>query len=245
MQSLEAKRKLPKVHRAIVILSGGMDSACALAYACDNHTNDEVIAITFSYGQRHKKEMEAAKALVAHYNVKHIIFKLGLQQIGGSSLTDPDIDVPDQDIDEDVWKRDHVALTYVPMRNTIFIAIAAAFAEVYGSNIIYTGFNYIDSGGYPDTRPEYVEAMNKVLKLGSAQHPIIYSPLLYFDKTEIVRFGQRYNVPWEKTWSCYTGLEMPCGTCNACVQRKKGFDNAEVCDPLVGEENDLGKTIRD
>ena len=223
---------LGKPVKALVILSGGMDSGTVLAYAVHVWGADKVFALTFDYGQRHAKEMKAAEALAQHFGVKHIVFHCDLGQIGGSALTDTSIPVPD--FKADVGDTKHVALTYVPMRNTIFIAIAAAFAEVLSCTYIYTGFNWIDSGGYPDTREEYVKAMNSVLQKGSRDQPTLNAPLIEMTKKQIVEFGQRYNVPWEKTWSCYKGEEKPCGECNACVQRAKGFYEAGVVDPLTG-----------
>ena len=224
---------IPKdVTSAIVILSGGMDSAVTLAYAIDLLGKENVIALTFDYGQRHFKEMEAAKALAKHYGVHHIISRIDLRQIGGSALTD-DLAVPDFKADEEAGKLRGVALTYVPMRNTIFIAMAAAYAEVHGCEHIYIGVNYIDSGGYPDCRPEFLDAINKAIFRGSRDKPGISGPLVRMTKAEIVKAGQNYGVPWEKTWSCYEGLDMPCGKCNACVQRAKGFAEAGVIDPLA------------
>jgi 7-cyano-7-deazaguanine synthase len=191
----------------------------------------DVVALTFDYGQRHSKEMDAASKLAKFYGVKHIIFSVDLTQIGGSALTNPDIEVPEFKADEDVWKTKHVALSYVPMRNTIFIAIASAYAEVLGASEIFTGFNYIDSGGYPDTRRGYVRAMNRVLQIGSRDHPKVMTPLIDMTKAQIVRLGETLGVPWRFTWSCYLGKDRICRVCNACVQRRKGFKEAHVKDP--------------
>jgi 7-cyano-7-deazaguanine synthase len=229
---------LEKENRAIVILSGGMDSATALAYAVQLHGAENVYALTFDYGQRHAKEIKAAAALAGYYRVKHLVFRISLDQIGGSALTDKGIPVPAFKADEDVWKRTKVALTYVPFRNTIFVSIAVAYAETLGCKYIYTGFNYIDSGGYPDTRPEYRDALNQLIKLGSRDKPTIIAPLITMTKKEIVQFGETLGVPWHLTWSCYEGKNRPCGKCNACVQRAKGFAEAHVRDPLLGGKHD-------
>ena len=216
--------------KCMVMLSGGMDSAVALADAVSKFGRHNVIAVTFEYGQRHRKETDAAKALAEHFGIAdHIVFMVNLQQIGGSSLTDKDIEVPDVKND---LRPNEVAVTYVPMRNTIFLSICAAYAEVYGCSLIYTGFNWIDSGGYPDTTEEYIEAFDMLLQIGSRDKPLIYAPLVKMTKADIVRHGERLHVPWEKTWSCYKGLMHPCGKCNACVQRAKGFKEAQVIDPL-------------
>jgi 7-cyano-7-deazaguanine synthase len=219
--------------KGIVVLSGGMDSAVTLAHAVKELGKENVMALTFNYGQRHIKEMNAAKALAQYYKVEHIIFNIDLTQIGGSSLTDAKIDVPEFEKDEDVWKKTHVALTYVPMRNTIFIAIASAYCEALKYPRIYTGFNYIDSGGYPDTTLEYVETINKLLRNHTDFRPTLHAPLIRMTKAQIVTFGSSLRVPWHITWSCYEGNELPCGKCNACVQRAKGFDEVGLVDPVT------------
>lgn len=214
------------------MLSGGMDSAVTLATAVRKYGSENVLAVTFDYGQRHEKEIQAALDLVKHYKVGHKEVRIDLGQIGGSALTDENINIPEFSQDEDVWERTGTALTYVPMRNTIFLSICAAIAEVIGAKEIYTGFNYIDSGGYPDTRPDYVDAMNIAFALGSRDKPKIVAPLIELTKRQIVDVGESLEVPWRLTWSCYEGKERPCGKCNACVQRAKGFNEAGVADPL-------------
>jgi len=222
---------IPKGTQVIVILSGGMDSATTLAYAIHVWEKENVIALTFNYGQRHVKEMKAAADLANHYGVRQIVHRMDLRQIGGSALTD-EISVPDstQDVAEQ-----GVALTYVPMRNTIFLAIAAAYAEVLRCEYIYIGVNCIDSGGYPDTRPEFIRVMNALLMAGSRDKPTVVAPYITSTKANIVKEGEGLHVPWEKTWSCYEGLETPCGRCNACIQRRKGFIEARIVDPLDPE----------
>ena len=204
-----------------------------LAHAVNKYGKENVVTLTFNYGQRHSKEMEAAAKLSEHYDVEHVVFDIDLWKIGGSALTDLGEKVPEFEKDEDVWKKEHVALTYVPMRNTIFISIAAAFAEVLDIAEIWTGFNFIDSGGYPDTRPEYLAMANRLLALGSAKQPVVKAPLMMSTKRQIVLDGEVLKVPWEHTWSCYEGKDTPCGKCNACVQRAKGFNEANVKDPLL------------
>lgn len=227
--------------KAIVMLSGGMDSAVTLALAVRKHGAEEILAVTFDYGQRHDREIKAALALVEHFGVGHKEVRIDLGQIGGSSLTDDRIEVPEFKEDEKV----EVTSTYVPMRNTIFIALSAAIAEVIGAKYIYTGFNHIDSGGYPDTRPGYVMKMNDALALGSRDKPYVTAPLIEMTKADIVRKGEELGIPWEITWACYEGGEKPCGKCNACVQRAKGFNEARITDPLGTQVPDLAKTIRD
>ena len=219
--------------RGIVVLSGGMDSAVTLAVAVRDLGADNVFALTFDYGQRHIKEMNAAAQLAGHYGVKHYVFRIFLEGIGGSALTDRTIDVPAFERDEQSIHKRQVALTYVPFRNTIFVAVAVAYAEVLGCQYIFTGFNYIDSGGYPDTRPEYLDILNILVTLGSRDKPAVVAPLIMMTKANIVRLGEQLKVPWRLTWSCYEGKDRPCGKCNACVQRRKGFVDAGVIDPLL------------
>jgi 7-cyano-7-deazaguanine synthase len=219
--------------KVIVILSGGMDSATVLAHACGKYGRSNVLALTFDYGQRHRKEIDAARGLAAYYGIQHQIFSLDLTQIGGSALTDKDIDVPEFEKDAIAMERTGVAITYVPMRNTIFISLAAAYAESLGYQRILTGMNYIDAGGYPDCRPEYVAIMNAMLAVGSRDKPYVEAPLINMTKADIVKYGQELRVPWHLTWSCYNGQRHPCGACNACQQRAKGFSEAKVVDPLV------------
>lgn len=215
--------------KTIVVLSGGMDSAVTLAIAVKNFGKDDVIALTFDYGQRHEREMDAALSLTKHFGVKHIVFEVPLWKIGGSSLTDNTINVPDQQ------ENGKVTSTYVPMRNTIFIALAAAYAEVLGCKHIFVGFNYIDSGRYPDTTYSYVDVANSLLAIGSRDSPVVEAPLVRLTKAQIVQEGEKLNVPWDLSWSCYKGGYIPCGSCSACVQRAKGFLGAGVKDPLIPE----------
>lgn len=226
LQNQPQRGKLPKT---IVMLSGGMDSAVALAEAVKKYGHEQVWAVTFDYGQRHIRELDAVSKLVNHYDVGWKYFPIDLTKIGGSSLTDTKIEVPD--LESDIRPQE-VAMTYVPMRNTIFLAICAAYAEVLGCETIYTGFNWIDSGGYPDTTQIYVDVMNLMLAIGSRDQPKIVAPLVKMTKAQIVQRGEELKVPWQITWSCYKGLAKPCGICNACVQREKGFREAGVEDPL-------------
>ena len=228
------------MNKCLVVLSGGMDSATVLGHVVSMSEIKDIVALTFDYSQRHAKEMEAAKMLTDYYKVKHIVFHLDLTQIGGSALTDKSIAVPDFKKDSDVWKTKRVALSYVPMRNTIFIAIASAYAEVLGCQEIYTGFNWIDSGGYPDTRKGYVRAMNRVLSIGSRDQPRVIAPLIDMNKKQIVEYGEKLHIPWTYTWSCYEGKDIPCNVCNACVQRNKGFKEANVKDPVIPEDRIRG-----
>ncbi|MCD6331371.1 MAG: 7-cyano-7-deazaguanine synthase QueC [Thermoplasmata archaeon] len=218
------------MEKAVCLISGGMDSAVSAAIA--KNEGYEIYAITFNYGQRNKKEMECAKEIAKWLNAKHKILEVNLRQIGGSALTD-NIEVPEE--------AHGIPVTYVPARNTIFLSFALAYAEVVDADYIYIGVNAIDYSGYPDCRPEYLEAFQKMadlaLKRSVEGKPIkIKAPLLYLPKAEIVKRGIELGVPFEKTWSCYREGEKHCGRCPACKLRKKAFKEANVEDPTEYEE---------
>ena len=218
------------MEKAVCLISGGMDSAVSAAIA--KNKGYEIYAITFNYGQRNKKEMESAKEIAKWLNAKHKILEVNLRQIGGSALTD-NIEVPEETYG--------IPITYVPARNTIFLSFALAYAEVIDADYIYIGVNAIDYSGYPDCRPEYLEAFQKMadlaLKRSVEGRPIkIKAPLLYLSKAEIVKKGIELGVPFEKTWSCYREGEKHCGRCPSCKLRKKAFKEANVEDPTEYEE---------
>ncbi|NVM01974.1 MAG: 7-cyano-7-deazaguanine synthase QueC [Candidatus Helarchaeota archaeon] len=218
------------MRKAVCLLSGGLDSSTVIYYA--KNQGYEVYALSFDYGQRHKKELDAAKNIASSVGAKeHKILKVDLTQIGGSALTDQNIEVPiDREIEE---MTSEIPITYVPMRNTIFLAFAAAYAEVIGADTIFAGMNFIDYSGYPDCRPEYVNAMQKAIKLGSkAQNIKIETPIIRMDKREIIQLGSKLSVPYKKTWSCYKGGKKACGQCDSCLLRIKGFEDAGLIDPI-------------
>jgi len=215
--------------KAVCLISGGMDSAVAAAIA--KSEGHKIYAITFNYGQRNKKEMEAAKEIAKWLNAHHKILDVNLRQIGGSALTD-EIEVPEE--------AEGIPPTYVPARNTIFLSFALAYAEVIDADYIFIGVNAVDYSGYPDCRPEYLEAFQKVadlaLKRSVEGKPIkIKAPLLYLSKAEIVKKGHELGVPFEKTWSCYREGEKACGRCPSCKLRLKAFEEAGVRDPIEYE----------
>ncbi|BAB60262.1 hypothetical protein [Thermoplasma volcanium GSS1] len=219
---------MPK--KAVVLLSGGLDSSTVLAYALNK--GFEVYAISFDYGQRHLKEMKSSEAISKFYNVDRKIVKVDLRSIGKSALTD-NIEVPSRDIST---IEEEIPVTYVPARNTIFLSIAAAYAESLGTNEVFIGANAIDYSGYPDCRPEYFNAMENALSLGTKiglkEKFHINVPLQYLSKADIVKLGVKLNVPYELTWSCYKGEEEACGECDSCQLRLKGFMEAGFADPL-------------
>jgi len=225
------------VRKAVVLLSGGLDSATCLAEA--RAAGYEPLALSFRYGQRHAQELEAAEALVTAARVaRHAIVDIDLRAFGGSALTD-DIDVPKGRTAAAIG--DGIPITYVPARNTIFLSFALAFAEVEGARDIYIGVNALDYSGYPDCRPDYIEAYAAMANLatkaavedGSPGGLTIHTPLLDLSKAGIVRRALDLGVDVAATLSCYDpgpGLEH-CGSCDACLLRKKGFQEAGVDDP--------------
>jgi len=211
--------------KAVILLSGGLDSATAAAQAiADGY---EAIAISFRYGQRHERELLAAKQVADALNIKeHFVVDVNLAQWGGSALTDANIDVPTEGV-----QAGEIPITYVPGRNTVFIAIALSLAEAQGAEAIYLGINAVDYSGYPDCRPDYLEAFQKLAALSSkvgveGHAPKLIAPLVMDSKTDIVRRARHLGVPIEITWSCYQGGEVPCGVCDSCRIRDKAILDA-------------------
>lgn len=226
---------MPK--KAVVLLSGGLDSTTVLALA--HREGYELHALSFDYGQRHQREVNAAHAVAAHYGVvQQKTVTIDLRAFGGSALT-ADLAVPHARGLEEMAQ--DIPITYVPARNTIFLSFALAYAEVNGANDIFLGINAIDYSGYPDCRPEYLEAYERMANLAtraSTQDGRVihfHAPLLYMSKAEIVRKGAELGVPYELTWSCYEGRENACGTCDSCILRLSGFAEAGLRDPITYE----------
>jgi len=220
------------VTRAVVLLSGGLDSATTLAIA---HTEvGACYALTIDYGQRHRLELEAAQRVARALGAaEHRIAKFDLSWIGGSALTDGNIAVPQQ-------PTAGIPITYVPARNTIFLSLALGWAEVLGAQAIYIGANAIDYSGYPDCRPEFLEAFGRLAALatraGVEGNPIrIRAPLLNLPKAEIIRTGARLGLDFGLTLSCYDpdAKGRSCGTCDSCRLRAEGFRSAGVPDPTI------------
>ncbi len=211
--------------KAVVLLSGGLDSATVAAQAqADGY---EVVALSLFYGQRHNRELDAAKAIVAALKIKtHQILEVNLSQWGGSSLTDSSQSIPTQETEDGI-----IPSTYVPGRNTVFISIALSLAEAIGATSIYLGINAVDYSGYPDCRPEYLEAFQKLAALSSKAGiegvaPKLIAPLVLDSKVDIVHRALRLGVPIELTWSCYQGGESPCGVCDSCRIRDRALIEA-------------------
>jgi 7-cyano-7-deazaguanine synthase len=220
---------------AVLLLSGGLDSTTMLAYALDQ--GFDVHAMTFRYGQRHSAEIEAAQRVARRYGVAdHVVVDIDLRTFGGSALT-ADIDVPKDR--PAAAMAEGIPITYVPARNTIFLSYCLAWAEVLGASDIFIGVNALDYSGYPDCRPEYVAAFERMANLATrggveGTAPIrIQTPLLQLSKREIVELGQSLGVDYSITLSCYDPGPSgeACGHCDACTLRLKGFAEAGAADP--------------
>lgn len=221
--------------KAVVLFSGGLDSTTCLAMALDQ--GYEVIPLSFDYHQRHRVELDAARRILQHYEIsKHYIFNVALfREIGGSALTDSSIPVPHHNSVEEVSAG--IPDTYVPARNLVFLSYALGVAEMSKAHDIFIGVNAVDYSGYPDCRPEFIDAFRTVANLAVKEGVeggsfSIRTPLLNLTKAEIVHMGNDLGVPYELTHSCYEPLEdLACGTCDSCVLRRKGFEEAGVSDP--------------
>ncbi|MDO9424248.1 MAG: 7-cyano-7-deazaguanine synthase QueC [Methylobacter sp.] len=216
--------------KAIVLLSGGLDSITVLALA--KQQGFKCYALSFDYGQRHNAELIAAAQIAADYQVEdHKIIKLGLSSIGGSALTDEHIAVPST-------PQKGIPVTYVPARNTIFLSFALGWAEVLKLNDIFIGVNAVDYSGYPDCRPEFINAFQQLANLATkagveGEHFAIHTPLIALSKAEIIKKGVALGVDYRRTVSCYSADERgrACRVCDACRLRKTGFIEAGIEDP--------------
>ena len=220
--------------RAVVLLSGGLDSTVAAAMA--KEAGHEVHAVSFDYGQRHVRELESARAVAkALRAASHTVLDVPVGRYGGSALTDPSLAVP-TGRDEAAMGAD-VPVTYVPARNIVFLSLALGVAEVKDADAIYIGANALDYSGYPDCRPEFFEAFEEMARRGTKRgvegRPVrIEVPLLRMSKADIVREGLRLRAPLHLTWSCYQGGAKACGACDSCLLRLKGFREAGAEDPV-------------
>lgn len=222
------------MEKAIVLLSGGLDSTTCMAVAAEKGL--ELYPISFNYHQRHSIELEGAKRVASFYNVKkHLIIETNMETVGGSALTDAAIDVPEGDA-----SRTDIPVTYVPARNLIFLSYALGYAEVVGARYIYIGVNSVDYSGYPDCRPEFIERFQMLAdystKTAHMDNRIeIVAPLQDLSKKDIVLLAVRLKVPLEFTHSCYKGGEKACGICDSCKLRLQGFQRAGIDDPVEYE----------
>ncbi|MFG1828664.1 7-cyano-7-deazaguanine synthase QueC [Micromonospora chersina] len=223
--------------QAVVLLSGGLDSATALAVAVKE--GFEANALSFRYGQRHTVELEAAarvaKALGA---TRHVVADIDLRVFGGSALTDDELAVPHHESAEEIGSE--IPITYVPARNTIFLSFALAWAETLGASDVFIGVSALDYSGYPDCRPEYIEAYERMANLATkagvegTQRMKIHTPLIDLTKADTIRLGLSLGVDYSLTHSCYDPVEgRPCGTCDSCLLRTRGFAELGMSDPAV------------
>jgi 7-cyano-7-deazaguanine synthase len=224
-------------NRAVILLSGGLDSATCLAMATSQ--GFESYAISFRYGQRHRIELERAASVARHLGAKdHIIIDIDLAKLGGSALTDRNIAVPKHQSVDQIGS--DIPLTYVPARNTVFLSYALAWAEVLESKDIFIGVNALDYSGYPDCRPEYIAAFERMANLATKRgvegnHLTIHSPLIHLTKAQIIERGLALGVDYGLTISCYDPAEdgTPCGRCDSCLLRAKGFSELGKVDPAL------------
>lgn len=221
----------------VVVLSGGLDSTVCMALARAD-SGLAPLALTFDYGQRHRTELDRAEAVASHYGSEHLVVAIDARPWGGSALTDPAIEVPAAG----AGSEQAIPVTYVPARNIIFLAVALGVAEARETPAVWIGVNAVDYSGYPDCRPEFVDAFRQVAAVGQRRgvegDPVaIVTPLIDRSKADIVRLGTEMGAPLGLTWSCYREGPRPCGSCDACVLRAAGFAGAGLPDPaLVGLE---------
>lgn len=223
--------------KAVVLTSGGLDSTTCMAVAID--AGYEVVGLTFDYGQRHRVELEAAERVRRHYGLRsHHLVQMGIfERLGGSALTDDLLEVPKADSTQEI--ADDIPATYVPARNLVFLAYATAIAEAVGALDIFIGVNALDYSGYPDCRPEFIEAFTQTANLATKAGVeggslTVHCPLIDLSKAEIIQLGQSLAAPYHLTHSCYDpdADGRSCGHCDSCLLRLKGFNEAGTTDPI-------------
>lgn len=224
---------LPSSRRAVVLLSGGLDSATALYDALSKGYRCSCLIV--DYGQRHRREIRSAKAIARAAGCLAVAVKIRMPW-GGSALTDRKIRVPSGRSMARIGRG--IPATYVPARNTIFLSMALGFAEASGAGAVFIGANALDFSGYPDCRPAYYRLMQRAARAGTkagveGKGIRIVTPLIRLTKAQIIRKGLRLGVPYAKTWSCYLGGRRPCGRCDSCLLRAKGFREAGISDPAI------------
>lgn len=219
--------------KAVVLLSGGLDSAVTLYLA--KSEGYEIYALSFDYGQRHDRELRAARDIAKKAGVAgHQTITLKLDKWGGSSLTDQSMEVENGDID-----RNDIPVTYVPARNMVFLSVAASYAEAIGAQNIFIGVSQVDYSGYVDCRQSFLDAMENAINMGTVMgaeknQPIrLHAPFVHKTKAEEIKLGEELQVPFELTWSCYRGGEKPCGSCDSCLLRARAFREAGVEDKAL------------
>jgi 7-cyano-7-deazaguanine synthase len=220
--------------KALVLFSGGIDSTTALYWAQGRYA--DVAALSFDYGQRHRVELTLARRLARRLRLPHRVLKVDLRQVGGSALTDRSVSLPRFPRHQDIGPG--LPATYVPFRNGIFLALAAAWAEAKGIDDIVCGFNTIDSPNYPDTRASFVRAMQRAIDLGTGTASNggrirIAAPFIRMKKSEIIRLGLSLGADYSFSISCYGGREVPCRRCSSCLLRKRAWEEAGIKDHLL------------
>lgn len=226
--------------KALVLFSGGVDSTTALALAIDKHGKDNVIALSISYGQKHKKEIEAANKLADYYQVEHLYLDLAkiFQFSNCSLLQHSNNEIPHESYVEQLSKTEGSPVsTYVPFRNGLFLSSAASIALSKDCSIIYYGAHSDDAAGsaYPDCSDVFNNAMDQAIYEGSGHQLEIKAPFVEMTKADVVKIGLDLKVPYELTWSCYEGHNQPCGTCGTCIDRQNAFLENGIKDPILGE----------
>ncbi len=224
--------------KALVLFSGGVDSTTCLALAVEKYGNENVIALSISYGQKHEREIESAEAIAKHYNVKLLYINLAklFMYSDSSLLSHSDKEIPHDEYATQLQNNNGTPVsTYVPFRNGLFLSTAASIAISKGCEVIYYGAHGDDAAGnaYPDCSDVFNEAMNKAIYEGSGQSVHIEAPFVNMTKADVVHEGLRLNAPYEYSWSCYEGNEKPCGMCGTCRDRIKAFKANGVDDPLL------------
>jgi len=220
--------------KSVVVFSGGIDST-TLLFKLKNEGH-EIYTITFSYGQKHSRELESAKKIASILKFDHKIVDISsLQSLLDSALTNPNIAIPKVPVGAQFYET--LKTTVVPNRNAIFLSIAAGYAQSIGANNVFYAAHYSDRGIYPDCRQEFIEAFEKMSRISLENNSLsVQSPFVNMNKSDIVRLGSELGIPYELTWSCYSGDTKHCGTCSACRERKRAFFEAGIKDPTVYRE---------
>ncbi len=224
--------------KAMVLLSGGVDSTTCLGMAVDKYGAENCIALSVFYGQKHDKEIEASKNVAAHYGVEHLYLDLAkiFQYSDCSLLTHSDAEIPKESYAEQIQETNGSPVsTYVPFRNGLFLSSAASIALSKGCSVIYYGAHSDDAAGsaYPDCSDAFNQAMNQAIYLGSGKQLEVVAPFINLTKADVVKIGLDLKVPYELTWSCYEGKDTPCGVCGTCIDRAEAFRLNGVEDPAL------------
>lgn len=223
--------------KAVVLLSGGIDSTTCVAMAVNDYGAENVKALCLSYGQKHKKELESARKVAKHYGIQLIEESIDCFKFSDCSLLEGREDIDHESYAEQLAKLDGegTVATYVPFRNGILLSIAVAYAYSIDADLVYYGAHADDAAGraYPDCTPEFVNSMNEAVFWGTGKKVKVIAPLLMMNKAEVVKIGLDLNAPYELTWSCYEGGEKPCGKCGTCIDRMNAFKANGIVDPIL------------